>query len=163
MALCECGCGKDAGVYKTTTNGHTKGQPKKFLRGHSYRNPLKIPTLPTQLCECGCGMDAGFYVARPTKPRRFIAGHQAKTANAILHALPKVRKTHCPRGHEKTPENTSNGGGCKTCARLRFHERQLPNHCIHGHEKTLENTTKTGACKVCAAIHMKRRYGLSRK
>ena len=37
--LCECSCGQDAGVYKRThkSSGHVKGEPKKFLQGHSSR------------------------------------------------------------------------------------------------------------------------------
>jgi len=31
MALCQCGCGQDAGLYKDTSKGTIKGQPKKFL------------------------------------------------------------------------------------------------------------------------------------
>jgi hypothetical protein len=34
MALCACGCGKDAGVYATSSKGHKVGEPKKFLFSH---------------------------------------------------------------------------------------------------------------------------------
>ena len=52
--------------------------------------------------------------------------------DAILHGThPQASKTHCPRGHEYTPENTyyhtrnrlngkkDNGRECKTCHRIR--------------------------------------------
>lgn len=41
---------------------------------------------------------------------------------------PNVRKTHCPHGHEFTPENTSTrrrgGRQCRTCRRLESRERR---------------------------------------
>ena len=38
---------------------------------------------------------------------------------AVLGALrgPRRRKTHCKRGHARTPENLTNGGACKLCAK----------------------------------------------
>lgn len=40
MSLCLCGCGIDAGVYKKTnaSRGDIKGQPKRFVPGHSTPN-----------------------------------------------------------------------------------------------------------------------------
>jgi hypothetical protein len=39
MALCECGCGQDAGVYAKTkrTKGYIQGQPKRFIHGHASK------------------------------------------------------------------------------------------------------------------------------
>lgn len=36
MALCECGCGQDAGVYANWSKGHKPGDPKRFIKGHQY-------------------------------------------------------------------------------------------------------------------------------
>jgi hypothetical protein len=50
------------------------------------------------------------------------------------------RKTHCPRGHEYTPENTRESGGgrwCRTCDNLR------------GREKRKRGGSLTGACQDC--------------
>jgi Recombination endonuclease VII len=62
------------------------------------------------LCECGCGQDAGVYSAtdrRRGKPKRFINGHFSKG---------KSRKTHCVRGHLRTPESIHTGSfTCKLC------------------------------------------------
>jgi len=61
------------------------------------------------LCECGCGQDAGAYSAtdrRRGKPKRFINGHFFKG---------KTKKTHCIRGHPRTPENLYPNGTCKKC------------------------------------------------
>lgn len=77
--------------------------------------------------------------------------------------------THCPQGHEYTPENTSVGTGpkagkqCRTCKReaerrsreaWRSENPLSPvTHCIHGHEFTPENTyikpSGSRACKEC--------------
>ena|SRR5690242_12581947 len=56
-----------------------------------------------------------------------------------------ARKTHCPQGHEYTPENTRTRRGerqCRTCERAQQRERWDANHpyCVHGHEFTPANT-----------------------
>ena len=37
MALCECGCGNDAGIYPRTQSrrGIRKGEPRRYLPGHN--------------------------------------------------------------------------------------------------------------------------------
>jgi len=39
MSLCECGCGQDAGVYKSSflTAGIVQGTPKTYIKGHHRR------------------------------------------------------------------------------------------------------------------------------
>lgn len=94
------------------------------------------------------------------------------------------RKTHCPKGHEYTRDNTSIrqrgtgvGRGCKTCssessrigyAKLKtWREGNDPGykaglrvtHCPQGHEYSVENTmVKDGArnCRACARSRHKR-------
>lgn len=87
-------------------------------------------------------------------------------------------KTHCPQGHEYTPENTLRGTTtkgtptrvCRECSRLRNErkarqagirsveelkaENAARTHCVHGHEWTPENTIwqkdgKYRACRQC--------------
>jgi hypothetical protein len=61
-------------------------------------------------------------------------------------------KTHCPQGHEYTPENTRicNKGkrNCRACARARFHATKVPRprrpravktHCPQGHSYVESN------------------------
>ena len=48
-----------------------------------------------------------------------VIEQSTKTLYAILagleHFKKSVRKTHCLRGHERTPETTYKSGGCKKC------------------------------------------------
>ena len=75
-------------------------------------------------------------------------------------------RTHCPQGHEYTPDNTqiktSGARRCRTCARKAdFDKRRARGsiiranitHCPHGHEYTPQNTGIGSAggkfCRVC--------------
>ncbi len=97
------------------------------------------------------------------------------------------RATHCPAGHEFTPENTgyqlSDGKYrsryCKECARIKArhqraknyvpHPKEPPTHCPHGHEYTPENTAfsmrKDGIvkryCKECNRLRAARNRALT--
>lgn len=96
-----------------------------------------------------------------------------------------ANKTHCPQGHEYTPENTyiyRGGRKCKTCnvengRKLRLKRNPNPyrkgrkglnliyanrSHCSRGHEYTPENTwvdPKTGHrhCRTCGRENYHRR------
>jgi hypothetical protein len=88
---------------------------------------------------------------------------------------PNARKTHCPYGHEYTPENTyvsKNGRGrdCKKCiagpprgrtwnglstAEWGNHNRSKT-HCKWGHEFTPENTKVRGRGRICLACQERR-------
>ena len=65
------------------------------------------------------------------------------------------RKTHCPRGHERTPDNLTNHGQCRTCFNAMRRDRYKPNprpvatHCRNGHERTPENVNDDGRCRTC--------------
>lgn len=77
----------------------------------------------------------------------------------VRHAMPpgyvsaNARKTHCPRGHEYTTENTyvtkKGQRMCRACGREKSaeargpkppHYNSLKTHCPRGHEFTPENT-----------------------
>lgn len=75
-----------------------------------------------------------------------------------------MKKTHCPRGHERTPSNLTENGSCRMCGRLwqvehperrkenniRFYakrtkwrgpyKKKIKTHCVHGHVLTPETT-----------------------
>ena len=87
-----------------------------------------------------------------------------------------ARKTHCPKGHEYSQENTrlSKAGSrfCRACARDRaaagLRERRRAEgrsvavpckdktHCKHGHEFTEENTRVAGGKRLCRACGRER-------
>lgn len=83
--------------------------------------------------------------------------------------------THCPKGHEYTPENTGRSNGrrfCRICSRLasKLYERRkyaVPDdvvenkaktHCPQGHEYSPENTyvhRSKRACRTCMTLNMR--------
>lgn len=89
----------------------------------------------------------------------------------------RKEKTHCPSGHEYTPENTSyyyskrynkRYKSCKTCESTKKRNKRNPKgnlpfaertHCKEGHEFTEENTyiTTKGnrACRICLRVWKK--------
>jgi hypothetical protein len=50
--------------------------------------------------------------------------HRGK--NGVLRHLraPLIRRTHCGRGHERTPENLYASGNCRKCQRVRDERRR---------------------------------------
>jgi hypothetical protein len=63
MALCENGCGKDAGIYKKTANGNRIGTPKRFCsyyctgRALGKRNVSKpAHNFGDRTTHCKCGL-----------------------------------------------------------------------------------------------------------
>lgn len=103
----------------------------------------------------------------------------ANARDSIAHGTNRQRaKTHCPHGHEYTPENTEiykGGRKCKTCLKARratgrpsaAELMRGKTHCPYGHEYTPENTytppgRTTGRCcrtcrRIAGRIHEQRR------
>lgn len=91
------------------------------------------------------------------------------TLRGVSPAAQRARRTHCPAGHEFTPENTytqpsSGQRKCRTCVRDRAaaaNPGAIPlgqrTHCPQGHPYNTENThvTKRGyrVCRACNAAH----------
>lgn len=103
-----------------------------------------------------------------------VTGPENNLRSTSATAL-NARKTHCPAGHEYTPENTRirnlpngrKGRDCKECARgVSREEKFVPElarrnaaktHCPHGHEYTPENTffdkSSSGRrCRICLRV-----------
>jgi hypothetical protein len=77
-----------------------------------------------------------------------------------LPSLPK--KTHCKRGHPRTPDNVDRSGHCITCSRAydrAYNEqrrraagikpRAKKTHCKRGHPRTPDNVDPWGHCILC--------------
>lgn len=85
--LCECGCGGAAPISPVSHKrmGYVKGQPRRFIRGHSGTRVEVPEPNPSGLCMCGCGertplasrgsTEKGWIVGRPI---RFVPGHSAR-------------------------------------------------------------------------------------
>lgn len=149
--LCACGCGGPAPIAKNTirAKGHVKGQPLRFIDGHSSRfrsaqlaaqRALEVPR-EVKLCECGCGEPAPIAARTSARwghvqgqPMRFIRGHSARLTAAsytdalnIADVLPGVQLCGCgcglpaPIAKQNNPE--------------RGHVRGLPERFIRGHQR----------------------------
>ena len=112
--LCECGCGQQAPIATKTDRkyGWVKGQPKRFILGHTGKPKGWKKHVPyagvTLLCECGCGQPAP--IAKGTcrrsgavdgQPQRFVHGHSTVLAVASSVA---VNTRH---GMTDTPEHVA--------------------------------------------------------
>lgn len=85
--LCECGCGKETRIAtKTNTHrGAVKGQPCRFVSGHTGQKKKEIVPCPPRLCECGCGQETKIIQHNDKRfglvqgqPYRFIKWHKSK-------------------------------------------------------------------------------------
>lgn len=88
-----------------------------------------------------------------------------------IRGLRGMLTTHCPHGHEYTPENTthnSKGGRvCRECKRIDGQRRTAarrknlprPTHCARGHEYAVHAYLYRGKryCRVCAGIAQRAR------
>lgn len=84
--FCHCGCGRKTTIPAETSrkDGRIKGEPMRFIRGHSGRKHFDATVI--HLCECGCGQTTSLAKSSDTarryikgQPMRFIPGHYART------------------------------------------------------------------------------------
>jgi len=123
---------------------------------------------------------------RRSLPRHLLYRTVGETAHSLLAACPtsgcmnphhfewsmrrsRPVRTHCPNGHEYTPENIEVHGDyrCKTCYQERLARNRKGEHgrgyCRHGHKLTKSNTylytTASGItrrkCRKCAVETMR--------
>lgn len=88
-------------------------------KGHPYDNENTIR------------LKNGHRVCRTCKRQRDRERHQKKPKKSEISGLPAPEnRTHCPQGHEYTPENTLHRGPdkkwrrCRTCERIRHQRRR---------------------------------------
>jgi hypothetical protein len=62
---CKCGCGLPVCLTLNYVHGHNRRSEKSWKK-------------QTKLCECGCGTVIPAFGARPSIPRRFVNGHNAR-------------------------------------------------------------------------------------
>lgn len=84
---CHCGCGELTNIAKNTARkyGWVKGEPLRFVRGHSARRPERPGPNPSGLCLCGCGEATPIAPCSDHrsghvkgKPTRFVYGHHTR-------------------------------------------------------------------------------------
>lgn len=108
MKLCDCGCGKPAGIAKQTdpSRGYVKGQPTRYAHGHNGRKAIKDMTCANPSCGKTVGRDrhgtprkyccvACFRAVGP-QPMRVVSRTRALTPGqraALGYANPPKRKT----------------------------------------------------------------------
>lgn len=114
--------------------------------------------------------------ADPSKPR---SRHNPDNPSRSRPKKEKVARTHCPQGHELTPDNsyyhkTSNSYVCKICTRNAQRKYRLSrdtrdkSKCRRGHDITPENTVHYGGtdrCLQCVQINAQaqrlKKYGIT--
>lgn len=101
-----------------------------------------------------------------------IVSHRINCLRGVGAPAKNANKTHCPRGHPFSPNNTfrptkqPTWRGCLTCKREQQRNKYIPRikkvatHCKKGHALSLENTytrplTKGRRCRICRDAYMK--------
>lgn len=100
--LCQCGCGLPTPLARDTrrSKGTVRGEPTRFLRGHSQRvdsSSGMVPPNPSGLCQCGCGQPTrrSPITIRKTgivrgEHRRFVTGHHKRRYQPISYDVDPV-------------------------------------------------------------------------
>jgi len=129
IKLCECGCGNPAPIAKYTQKkyGHIKGQPTRFILGHSYK---KMLTKEAQ--EKSRMSHIGF---KHTLASRKLMSDIAK-ANGVKPSLETIIKAHL--GKRIREKNNSWKGGITytsgyLCRYNPDHPRSHPNGYVYEH------------------------------
>lgn len=101
--------------------------------GRSVTKPIHVAVLESFVGPRPEGLEARHLDDDPTNNNLSNLAWGTRLENMLdrvrngIHS--NTRKTHCPRGHEYTPENTAivNGGrsrSCRACRRERHHEKR---------------------------------------
>lgn len=138
------------GQFDVTTGGKRTNHRAHRWGYQQFVRPLDDNETIDHLCRVRACVNFEQHL-EPVPHAENVARGQSGQHNAV--------KTHCPQGHEYTPENTAprKGGGrtCIACRNAASREAQRKRrgyqggitsgdktHCIHGHEFTEANTIR---------------------
>jgi hypothetical protein len=136
--MCECGCGRKAPIAPKTVRkrGYVKGEPTRFLRGHSHRKP------PHEALRTQDGYVKVFAPEHPSaQASGYILEHIIIAERALGKPLPKGAQVHHVNGikDDNRPQNLV------ICQDASYHQ------LLHRRAKALEECGHAGwlKCKVC--------------
>ena len=121
MKLCECGCGFPSPVASRTDSrtGHIKGQPQRFIRGHSSRG--RVGERAGAWRGGRFEMSNGYIcVHRPDHPRAnrgYVLEHILVAERALGRNLPDGAEVH---HFDENPSNNV-GGNLVICHDRKYH------------------------------------------
>jgi hypothetical protein len=104
MSLCQCGCGKETNIATHTNKqrGAVKGQPCRFIPGHTGQKKKEIvPRLP-QLCKCGCGQEINTHRSPHYKKRPVAERFWSHVAIGLPDECWEWQAARYKYGHGKT-------------------------------------------------------------
>jgi hypothetical protein len=104
VKLCECGCGTPAPIAKMTDSarGVVRGQPQRFVKGHSCRLQEQAVRIATQ--------------ARLRAERAALAAELAGEVAATPRPRARRAEGRCANGHQLGAGVAGNARRCSTCA-----------------------------------------------
>lgn len=125
MKLCECGCGKPAPLAKETrpSRGLVKGQPTRFVLGHSGVLGDKVKGVDHPWWKGGVVRRTNAYVKilRPDHPwadgKGYVSEHVLVAEKALGHTLPFQSRVH----HVNEIKHDNTGNNLVICQDSAYH------------------------------------------
>ena len=160
FGYCHCGCGEKTGLAKRTTSskGRVKGQPARFLPGHTlYVSPPVVEDRgyesPCWIWQGSLGTNGYAKICRGGKThsghRWMYERHRGPIPAAlVIDHLCRVRSCVNPDHLEPVTNAENLRRGAAAAAGIPI-ETLRDTHCIRGHEWNAENTYYHDGARTC--------------